>query len=99
MPGFDGLLVNHGALDQAAADCAQGVRNIEARMDRLASELAPLSSEWSGQAQATYVECKARWDAAIAEMAALLAQTSTAVTQSNSDYIRADIAGANQFGG
>ncbi len=95
--GFDGLIVNHGALDQAAADLSAAVRNIDSRMNQLENELAPLQSDWTGQAKEQYAISKNRWNTAIYEMLTLLGQTSTSVAQSNQDYIDADRRGANSF--
>ena len=95
--GYDGLLVNHGQLDQAAQDIASAVKAIDDRMNQLESELNPLQSDWAGNAQAAYATAKQQWDTAISEMAQLLAQTGVTVGQSNQDYHAADLRGANQF--
>ncbi|WP_028659754.1 WXG100 family type VII secretion target [Nocardioides insulae] len=95
----DGILVNHGGLEQVAADLATGVKKIEQRLDRLENELAPLKSDWEGNAQAAYHQAKAKWDQAINEMQTLLAQTGTAVQNSNQEYAAADKRGAAAFGG
>ena len=94
---FEGLRVNHAGLDTAAADLQATVAQIDDRLNRLESELAPLRSDWTGQAQEAYTAAKARWDWAIAEMKDLLAQTGTSVTQSNADYRAADQRGAAAF--
>lgn len=95
--GFDGLVVNHAGLDQAAQDLANSVSAIDNRMNQLEGELAPLQSEWTGRAREQYAISKLRWDTAIAEMKLLLADTSRTVTQSNGEYIAADTRGANSF--
>lgn len=97
MPGFDGLHVNHAALDQAAQDLSNAVRGIDARMNQLEDELRPLQSDWNGQAKDQYAISKQRWNTAIYEMLTLLGQTSTSVSQSNADYIAADQRGAQSF--
>ncbi len=97
MPGFDGLVVNHAALDQAAQDLSNAVRGIDARMNQLEGELAPLQSEWTGQAKEQYAISKQRWNTAIHEMLQLLGQTSSSVAQSNAEYIASDQRGANSF--
>ncbi len=94
---MDGLRVNHAGLDKAAEDLYSGVKKIDDRMNRLESELAPLKSDWSGQAQASYVTAKAKWDAALRDMRDLLDQTSKTVHQSNAEYRAADMRGANSF--
>lgn len=97
MTGFDGLVVNHAALDQAAQDLSTAVKGIDERMNRLESELAPLQSEWTGQAKEQYAISKQKWNTAIYEMLQLLGQTSSSVAQSNTEYIAADRRGANSF--
>lgn len=93
----DGLRVIHAGLDTAAEDLHGAVRKIDDRMNRLESELAPLTSDWSGQAQAAYVAAKATWDSALQEMRDLLADTSAAVHRSNAEYRAADVRGARSF--
>jgi WXG100 family type VII secretion target len=92
------LRVNHGGLDAASQDLATAVKAIDDRLNRLESELAPLRSDWSGEAQQAYTVAKAKWDGAMQEMKSILAQTSTNVAQSNSDYLSADRRGASAFG-
>lgn len=94
---LDGIRVQHAALDQAAADMYQTVKDIDARMDRLERELAPLRSDWTGHAQQTYVAAKAKWDWAIQEMRDLLDESHRTVYQSNDDYRAADRRGAGAF--
>lgn len=95
--GYDGLLVNHGQLDQATQDIASAVKAIDNRMNQLESELNPLQSDWAGNAQAAYADAKRKWDTAIGEMMQLLNDTGVTVGQSNQDYHSADLRGANQF--
>jgi len=97
MPGFDGLLVDHAALDQAAQDLSTAVRDIDGRMNQLEDELRPLQSDWTGRAKDQYAISKQRWNTAIYEMLTVLGQTSSSVTQSNTDYISADQRGADSF--
>jgi early secretory antigenic target protein ESAT-6 len=94
---LDGLRVNHAGLDTAAQDLMTAVKDIDDRLNRLESELAPLRSDWTGNAQLSYQQAKAKWDTAIQEMKDLLAQTSTTVNQSNAEYKAADQRGAAAF--
>ena len=94
---LDGLRVNHAGLDTAADDLARAVKQIDDRLNRLESELAPLRSDWTGNAQQAYTTAKAKWDAAMQEMKTLLADTSATVTQSNQEYMAADKRGAASF--
>ncbi|MEJ7833886.1 MAG: WXG100 family type VII secretion target [Nocardioides sp.] len=94
---MDGIRVNHGALDQAAADMNSTVKEIDDRMNRLESELEPLRSDWDGQAQNAYRTAKGKWDTAILEMRELLAQSQQTVGESNAEYMATDRRGAAHF--
>ncbi len=96
---LDGIRVNHAALDQAAADMVQAVKDIDDRLNRLESELNPLKSDWAGGAQQAYYVAKGKWDTAIAEMRQLLQDTHVSVSNSNQGYKDADKRGAAQFQG
>jgi WXG100 family type VII secretion target len=94
---LDGLRVNHADLDAAADDLRRTVNAIDDRLSRLEQELAPLRSDWTGNAQQAYQTAKAKWDAAMQEMKTLLAETGSTVTQSNQEYMAADQRGAASF--
>jgi 6 kDa early secretory antigenic target len=94
----DGLRVHHAGLDTAAEDMYRTVTAMDERLDRLAHELAPLRSDWTGAAQQAYTAAKAQWDQAILEMRDLLGETSRTVTRSNAEYRAADQRGAASFG-
>jgi WXG100 family type VII secretion target len=94
---LDGLRVHHAGLDAAADDLRRTVNDIDGRLSRLEQELAPLRSDWTGNAQQAYVAAKARWDRAIAEMRDLLDETGRSVRQSNLEYQAADRRGAASF--
>lgn len=94
---LDGLRVNHAGLDTAAEDLGQAVKAIDDRLNRLEGELAPLRSDWTGNAQNAYQTAKAKWDGAMQDMKSLLADTSNTVHQSNAEYKAADQRGAASF--
>jgi early secretory antigenic target protein ESAT-6 len=93
----DVIAVDHAALQQAAADLTRAVAASEERIERLASELAPLEAEWYGTAQQAYREAKAVWESAQGEMRTLLARLATAVAAAEEAYRSADRAGARAF--
>ena len=95
--GFDGLVVNHGGLNEITDQLYKMVKDIDDRMNRLEGDLAPLQSEWSGNAQTAYITAKQKWDTAIAEMMQLLNDTGRTVGDSNTEYHAADVRGANSF--
>lgn len=94
---LDGLRVNHAGLDTAADDLSRTVKEIDSRLNQLEQELAPLRSQWAGDAQQAYKAAKARWDLAIKEMRDVLDETSRTVRQSNAEYRAADQRGAASF--
>lgn len=94
---LDGIRVNHAGLDRAAEDMYQTVKDIDDRMNRLESELAPLRSDWDGSARNSYASAKAKWDLAILEMRNLLDDAGKSVQQSNTEYAAADQRGAASF--
>ena len=94
---LDGLRVNHAGLDTAAEDLSTAVKAIDDRLNRLEGELAPLRSDWTGNAQNAYEVAKAKWDGAMQDMKSLLADTSNTVHQSNAEYKAADQRGAASF--
>ncbi len=96
---FDGIKVQHGALDTGAADVMNAATSIRNRLDTLADELKPLASDWTGSAKAAYDEAKKQWDAAIDSMILLLNDASKGITDSNAEYMNADKRGAGRFGG
>ena len=95
--GFDGLVVNHAGLNEVTDQLYKMVKDISDRMDHLERDLAPLQSDWSGNAQAAYTDAKLKWDTAISEMMTLLADVGRTVSDSNTEYHAADVRGANSF--
>lgn len=95
---FDGIRVDHGALDQASNDLGMAAQRIAGRLDQLETDLRPLRSQWSGAAQESYRVAQIAWDQAMGEMVELLRQISADVATSNRAYRRADQRGAARFG-
>lgn len=93
----DVITVDHVALSHAAGDLAGAVRASEERIGRLAAELAPLHTEWYGQAQQAYLEAKGVWEAAQEQMRLVLASLSSGVLDAGQAYQAADQAGARAF--
>lgn len=80
------LAVNFGGLDRGHGDITASASKIEGRLDQLESELGPLRADWTGAASDSYQQAKAKWDAAMADIRALLVDIGNQVATSNSDY-------------
>ncbi len=94
---FDGLLVNHAALEEAAQHLQITAREMAARLDALELDLAPLRGGWAGSAKVAYDGSKATWDAAMSELIEMLRQVGVVVRDSNAEYRSADLRGAARF--
>ena len=92
------LKVNFGSLEAAAADIQTSANQIEGRIDALESELAPLRSDWTGAASASYQQSKTKWDSAMADMKLLLAEIGGAVRNSHSEYQATENANTSRWG-
>jgi WXG100 family type VII secretion target len=92
-----GLVVDHAALQRMADELRGAVAGIDARLDRLEHDLAPLRSEWGGLAHDAYAVAKAAWDGAMLEMRTVLADTSRAVLDADAGYLSTDRSAASAF--
>ena len=72
----------------------QGIRNnyakLTATLDQLESDLQPMLSTWSGQAQESYLACKKQWDDAAQALSQVLNNIGQAVGQANQNYQAAE---------
>jgi WXG100 family type VII secretion target len=80
------LKVNFGGLSTAAADIQASASNIESRLNDLDASLQPLRANWSGEASTAYTAAKAKWETALSDMKALLADVGRAVSTSGEEY-------------
>ena len=97
MTTSNGLVVDHVALQRMADELRAAVGAIDARLDRLEHDLAPLRSEWGGEARDAYAVAKSAWDRAMLEMRAVLADTSRAVLDADAAYTHTDRSAAAAF--
>jgi len=95
----DGILVDHGSLEEMVREMRLHVEAMHERLDRLGRDLAGLHEGFEGVAKQAYVEAKARWDAHFLELGAALAAAAGAVRAADAGYAAADAHGARLFHG
>jgi WXG100 family type VII secretion target len=79
-----------GTLEAGASEFASTYSQVVSTVDTLDSELRSSLSQWSGSAQAAYYECKAKWDAAIGDMATVIQALGNVVTVANENFQSAE---------
>ena len=84
------LLVNFGTVEQASESCTATANQLNGTLDDLRSYLAPLKSQWDGDAAGSYDALQAKWDQACAGLNAVLAQIGTAVLTAHDNYRSAE---------
>lgn len=94
----DLLVVNFAALEQASADIAHAMGELETQLTQLERDAAPLVATWSGEAKAAYDARQAKWRAASLDLASLLRDIKIAVDESAADYMSTERANASLFG-
>ena len=70
-------------------------RSLQAALEGLESQLAPMVASWDGQAREAYFVQKAKWEQASAAMAQILAQMGQAVQDAHSNYSAAETSNTN----
>lgn len=98
MTGLDELRVEHAGLDTAAQQMYAKVKQIDARLTQLETDLqSTMKGNWIGGSHDAYLVAKASWDWAMQEMKDLLDKSHQTVYQSNAEYMAADNRGADRF--
>jgi 6 kDa early secretory antigenic target len=75
-----------GTLDTGASEFASTYAQVVSTVDNLDSQLRSSLSTWTGAAQQAYYECKAKWDAAIADMATVIQSLGQVVNTANENF-------------
>jgi WXG100 family type VII secretion target len=81
------IYVDHEALGAAAQDFARRHEALQEVLTNLENGLAPMIASWEGSAQSMYVEKKAAWDAAAADLTALLAGITRLTSEAHEGYL------------
>ncbi len=94
----DGLLVvNFGALQQAAADIQHAVSALDAQLGDLERDAAPLVQTWDGAAKEAYAQRQNAWRTASEDLKAILHGVKCAVEKSAADYQDTERRATNLF--
>ncbi len=91
------IRVAFGALEAARSDVAGTAGRISAQLDDLQRFLAPLVATWEGAAATQYRDAQRRWDAAAADLAAVLAQIGAALGTATDSYRQVEQANAARW--
>jgi 6 kDa early secretory antigenic target len=91
------IKVTFGALDAARADVAGTANRIGTRLEDLKRVLAPLVATWEGQAAEEYRGTQRKWDAAAADLAAVLGQIGIALGAAHDGYRQVEQANAARW--
>lgn len=82
----DILRVEFGALQHASDSIFTALRSIQAQLDQLSHDAAPLVATWEGTAQLAYAERQVRWQDAAEHLSAMLRDIKRALDESAADY-------------
>lgn len=86
-----------GTLETGASDFASTYAQVVSTVDNLDSQLRSSLSTWTGTAQQAYYECKAKWDAAIADMATVIQSLGQVVDVANQNFQGAETTNASMW--
>jgi ESAT-6 family protein len=86
-----------GTLETGASEFASTYAQVVSTVDTLDSQLRSSLSTWTGAAQQAYYECKAKWDAAIADMATVIQSMGQVVDTANQNFQGAETANRSMW--
>ncbi len=91
--------VSFGRVQAVLANMESASRKIETMLRSLEQDSEKNLAEWRSEAQASYRECKLRWDASAARMPQILAQANLSLSEIMQNYRRTDQINASSFTG
>ncbi|MEV5704631.1 WXG100 family type VII secretion target [Actinoallomurus sp. NPDC052274] len=86
-----------GVLSSSAENFAIVAGTIRKELDELQTQLQSKLTEWEGDAQQAYWKYKAQWDAAAADMQAVVQRLGLAIGTAHDNYVQAEKYGVNLF--
>jgi early secretory antigenic target protein ESAT-6 len=97
LSSVSGIKVTPEQLQSVAGRLGAGSSQIEATLQQLASQVAPLGSDWAGVAQANFVGLWEQWQRDGAGLHQALTGISTLMRQAGSSYEQTEQANARAF--
>ena len=94
---MSGIKVTPEQLGSVAGQLSAGSAQIEATLQRLSSQVAPLGSDWAGVAQANFIGLWEQWQRDGAGLHQALTGISTLMRQAGSSYEQTEQANARAF--
>ncbi|MGD9528940.1 WXG100 family type VII secretion target [Pseudonocardia sp.] len=91
------IKVTFAELANAQTSLAGAAGRMNSQLDDLRGYLQPLVATWQGQAAERYAEAQRRWDAAAADLTAVLARIGGAVGAANDSYQEVERANAARW--
>jgi early secretory antigenic target protein ESAT-6 len=88
------IYVDHAQLEAAAQNFAQRREQLQNVLSTLEEGLAPMIASWAGSAQSMYLEKKAAWDTAAADLSTLLGGIARMTGEAHQGYL--DVVATNQ---
>jgi early secretory antigenic target protein ESAT-6 len=88
-----------GSLQTGEADFAGTYAQLQSTISTLDGQLKSSLSQWDGEAQAAYYAAKAKWDAAMANMAAVLNNLRGVIGEAHVNYSSTEASNAALWGG
>jgi ESAT-6 family protein len=81
------IYVDPEKLETAAGNFAAHEKTLNGILSQLEGDLAPMIASWEGSAQELYVQKKAAWDAAAADLAAMLGAITSNTRKAHQSYV------------
>jgi early secretory antigenic target protein ESAT-6 len=92
------MAVTFGSMQAAEADFASVHAAFQNTLSTLESQVNTSLSSWTGAAQNAYFSAKTKWNAASADMAAVVQQLSAVIGTANANYQGAERANTSMWG-
>jgi WXG100 family type VII secretion target len=88
-----------GSLQTGEADFASTYAQLQSTISTLDGQLKSSLAQWDGDAQAAYYAAKAKWDAAMANMATVLNNLRAVIGEAQVNYSSTEVANAALWNG